>query len=401
MPTPSASKQWLKKHLPSPILRPLRTVRSVLRGYHYWLPYNVFADGRAWPPTTVTLDVTYICNLKCEMCPQALDFEKKDSNLLRQYRARQEMTTDQILGLVDEAAEIGVRTFNFTGGEIFLRQDILTLAERVKLRGMACRLNTNGMLLTPPIARRIVELGVDTLTISVDGPGHIHNLIRKHGRSFQRLLEGVRLIQAEQRRQARPQPLVLFSNTISASNVAHMSELMDVAGEYGVDVGFGYLYYVTEAMEARTTAILKIEPVKGEDHNMPAHLKRIDAAVVEEQVRAVRRKEKQYGVNAFFAPDLKPREIQRRYEDDSHAPSTKCYYAWNQARITPYGDVYPCGPISINMGNVTQQPLATIWNNQQFRDFRKMLRRNRLFPKCTKCCALNETAWRYLPALRR
>jgi hypothetical protein len=53
------------------------------------------------------------------------------------------------------------------------------------------------------------------------------------------------------------------------------------------------------------------------------------------------------------------------------------------------------------MGNVTQQRLATIWNNEQFRDFRKLLRGHRLFPKCTKCCALNETAWRYLPALRR
>jgi radical SAM protein with 4Fe4S-binding SPASM domain len=84
-----------------------------------------------------------------------------------------------------------------------------------------------------------------------------------------------------------------------------------------------------------------------------------------------------------------------------HAPVGKCYYAWDQARINPYGDVYACGPISINMGNVTQQPLATIWNNEQFRHFRKLLRRHRLFPKCTKCCALNETAWRYLPALRR
>jgi MoaA/NifB/PqqE/SkfB family radical SAM enzyme len=305
MSTPFVSKQWLKKHLPSPMLRPLRTVRSILRGYHYWVPYNVFADGRAWPPTTVTLDVTYICNLKCEMCPQAIDFEKQDSNLLQQYRANRELTTDQILDLVDDAAEFGVRTFNFTGGETFLRQDTLTLAERVKQRGMACRINTNGMLLTPAMARSLVELGVDTVTISVDGPERIHNAIRKHGRSFQRLLESVRMIQAEQRPQARTKPLLLFNNTVSASNVAHMSELMDVAGEYGVDVGFGYLYYVTEAMEARTSAILKIEPVKGEDHNMPPHLKSIDAAVVEEQVRAVRQKERQYGVHAFFAPDLK------------------------------------------------------------------------------------------------
>ena len=38
-----------------------------------------------------------------------------------------------------------------------------------------------------------------------------------------------------------------------------------------------------------------------------------------------------------FMPDLKPRDVQRRYEDDSHAPVGKCFYAWHHARVNPYG----------------------------------------------------------------
>lgn len=399
--TTTGMKEWLKAHIPPPLLRPIRTANSVLRGYHYWVPYNFFADGRAWPPRMLTLDLTYICNLKCEMCPQAIDFEKEESNLLQQYKANKELTSDQIMALIDDAAEFGVRTFTFTGGEPFLRKDLLTMIERVKRRGMACQVYTNGMLITQPVAARLVELGVEKVTISVDGPEEVHNQIRKNRRSFQKLLDAVRFIQAEKTRQQRSAPSLLFCNTVSASNAHFMSELMDVAGQHGVNVNFGYMYYVSEDMEAATAAILTIPPVKGEDQNMPESLKRIDASVIDRQIRAVRQKERQYGVNASFMPDLKPRDVQRRYEDDRHAPVGRCFYAWDHVRVNPYGEVYACGPISLSMGNVATQRLASIWNNQQFREFRRLLRSHRLFPKCAKCCALNETAWRYLPALMR
>jgi radical SAM protein with 4Fe4S-binding SPASM domain len=401
-PAIAGVKDWVKAHAPSPVLRRARILTSMLRAYHYWVPYNVFPDGRAWPPTLLTLDLTYICNLKCEMCPQAIDFEKaKESNLLKQYRSHKELTSEQILCLIDDAAAFGVKTFTFTGGEPFLRKDLMNYVERVKARGMACQIYTNGMLITPAIAARLVALGVERVTISVDGPEHIHNTIRKHNKSFQKLMEAVDAIQAEKKRTGRRFPSLLFANTISASNASTMSELMDVAGQHGVNVNFGYLYYVSEAMEEKTARILEVEPVKGEDQNMPDRLKHLDADLIGEQIKIVRQKEQEYGVVASFTPDLRPRDIRRRYEDDTAAPASKCYYAWHHARVNPYGELYACGPISISMGNVTEQGLAGIWNNDQFRRFRRLIRRHRLFPKCTKCCALNETAWRYLPALMR
>jgi radical SAM protein with 4Fe4S-binding SPASM domain len=397
----SKSKVWLKEHTTPAVLRGLRTINSVARAYHYWVPYNLYRDGRAWPPTQLTLDITYICNLKCEMCPQAIDFEKKpESNLLKQYKSHKELTTEQILTLMDDAAAFGVRTVTITGGEPFLRKDMLTIIERVKRLRMECQVLTNGMLIKADTAARIVELGVEKVTISVDGPEKIHNTIRKHPMSFQRLLETVRTIQQEKHRQGKTLPYLAFNNTISASNAKDLAELMDTAGQYGVNVNFGYLYYVSDEMEAKTARLLKIEQVKGEDQNMPAPLKRLDPAVIAEQIAAVREKGRRYGVKAFFSPNLTPDQVKRRYEDDADAYVNKCFYAWHHARVNPYGDVYACGPISISMGNVTEEPLSAIWNNHRFRDFRVNLRKHRLYPKCTKCCALNDKTWRYLPAFR-
>src|SRR3989304_1714504 len=162
------------------------------------------------------------------MSPQAIAFEKEDSNLHKQFKSRKEMTTEQILRLIDDAAENGVRVFAITGGEPFLRKDMLTLIERVKQRRMDCRILTNGMLIKPHMAARLVELGVDKITISVDGPERIPNQIRKHPHSFQKLIENVTLIQSEKKRQRSNLPYLAFSNTISASTTKYLRERMAV-----------------------------------------------------------------------------------------------------------------------------------------------------------------------------
>jgi radical SAM protein with 4Fe4S-binding SPASM domain len=411
----SRARVWLKNHSTPGVLRGLRAVNSLAQAYQYWVPYNLHDDGRAWAPTELTLDITYICNLKCEMCPQAIDFEKKpSSNLLKQYKSNKEMTTDQILKLMDDAAAFGVKSVTITGGEPFLRKDMLPIIERIKSRGMECQLLTNGMLINADTAARLVELGVEKITISVDGPADIHNKIRKHASSFERLIETVQMLQAEKKRQGKQLPYLAFSNTISGSNAGRLAELMDAAGQYGVNVNFGYLYYVSPEMEAKTARLLnppvtgngkmlkmlELEEVKGEDQNMPDSLKRIDPEVIGEQMKAVHEKGRAYGVKANFSPNLTPAQVKRRYEDDYDAYVNKCFYPWQHVRVNPYGEVYACGPISIGMGSVTKAPLAEIWNNAKFRAFRRKLRSHRLLPKCAKCCALNNKTWRYLPALR-
>jgi len=391
-------KVWLKEKTSPSVLRWLRSGNSFAKSFHYWIPYS-FMNGKALPPTHLTLDITYICNLKCEMCPQAIDFESEDSNLLKEFKVRKEMTTEEIFQLIDNASDYGVKIFTVTGGEPFLRKDILSIIERIKRRKMECQLLTNGMLLKETVAARLVELGVEKITISVDGPQQIHNIIRKHQNSFQRLLDGIKLIQEQKRQMGKRLPYLALSCTISATNAEYLAELADVAGEYGVNINFGYLYYISEKMEAQTAKILKVEQAKGEDQNVAEYLKKIDPFVIENQIKSIRQKEAQYGVKANFTPNLSPEEVRLRYEDDTHAYANKCFYPWFHARVNPYGDVYACGPISIKMGNVTEQKFSHIWNNEKYRDFRKKLKKHQLFPKCTKCCALNNKLWSYLPSI--
>jgi len=83
---------------------------------------------------------------------------------------------------------------------------------------------------------------------------------------------------------------------------------------------------------------------------------------------------------------------------DEYAFVEKCFYPWKTFRISPYGDVYSCS-IDVAFGNVRDQSVIDIWNNEAYQTFRRALKKRRLFPKCAKCCALNNEFWKYLPTI--
>lgn len=103
-------------------------------------------------------------------------------------------------------------------------------------------------------------------------------------------------------------------------------------------------------------------------------------------------------LNVTFSPNLRKSEIYRRFMDDSYSYVDKCFYPWYEIRINPYGVVYPCS-MNVDMGDLRKKPLSKIWNNQKYIGFRKALKENKLFPKCKKCCKLNNKIWDYLPKL--
>jgi len=77
-----------------------------------------------------------------------------------------------------DIAKAGARWVTFTGGEPFMRKDILDIAKFAKDSGMEVSFISNGALINADIARRIVELGVDSICFSLDGCRDVHNNVR-------------------------------------------------------------------------------------------------------------------------------------------------------------------------------------------------------------------------------
>ena len=162
------------------------------------------------------------------------------------------------------------------------------------------------------------------------------------------------------------------------------------------NIRFGYMFYTTDEMVQQTDAILPVGNVKGENQDVSDDLKAIDPDRLHEQVNEVKRRAHELGVVARFLPDLSRDEIQLQYEDDEYSYVNKCFHPWMALRVNPYGLVYPCS-MNVEMGNVREEPLTTIWNGPKYIEFRKQLKQEGLFPKCAKCCVLTNKMWDYLP----
>lgn len=104
------------------------------------------------------LHLTNRCNCYCKTCCYS-------SNDL----ALQEMETEQLLDVVEQAIRLGCAEFHFSGGEPLLRQDLAKLIRGVLERQVDLRLQTNGVLLTRERAKELRDLGLRDIMISLDG----------------------------------------------------------------------------------------------------------------------------------------------------------------------------------------------------------------------------------------
>lgn len=130
----------------------------------------------------VVWSVTRSCNLRCMHCYANSENKKYDG----------ELTTRQALKLIDEMAEMKVPVILFSGGEPLVRHDIFELAGCAISKGIRVTFSTNGTLIDDETARRIKELGVGYVGISLDGIGGVHDYFRRKDGAFEAAVRGVR-----------------------------------------------------------------------------------------------------------------------------------------------------------------------------------------------------------------
>jgi len=123
---------------------------------------NVFGRSK---PVNVMLGVTNRCNQRCRYC-QIPD------------RHQPEMSTEQILGLLDEMKAAGTERLGLWGGEPLLHPDIERIVTRSKELGFWISMDTNGVLVPKKLD---VIRKLDHLMVSIDGPEEVNDLNRQPG----------------------------------------------------------------------------------------------------------------------------------------------------------------------------------------------------------------------------
>ncbi|MDD5512341.1 MAG: radical SAM protein [Candidatus Omnitrophica bacterium] len=107
-------------------------------------------------PLRVMFELTYRCNFFCRHCYIPLSYRKKP-----------ELKTKKVYAILDELAKIGCLYLGFTGGEPFLRKDILPILGYAGKKGFITTVYTNGSLIDARTARILAGLKPGKIDITI------------------------------------------------------------------------------------------------------------------------------------------------------------------------------------------------------------------------------------------
>lgn len=342
------------------IRKAIRRLKSLPGGIHFfqyafnkmhaaWL--RMTKSTRVAHPSSIMLEVTNHCNLKCITCPREYQYgEQMDVGF---------MPLDKLKKIIDEAYPY-IDSVGLTGlGETLLYKQLPEALQyiRSKNKGIITTISINAHLPNSVELVKKIADHLDTLQISMDGVGEVYEHVRLRG-EFPLFYNNVKQI-VEHCRDKRAD--VMFNFVAIKENYFNMAEVVQTAGELGVE-----FVNVTPFNVAAVTA-----------HDIQYYDFFHSDAFIAELKRA---KEM---ADALPQVELSVWDIK--------TPNTfqKCHLPWSHFYISWDGYATPCCakpfPKELNFGNVFEDGLMHCLNTSGYRHFRKLWLENKTPAFCEKC----------------
>lgn len=168
-------------------------------------------------PNIVAWEITRSCNLYCAHC--------RASASAGRYPG--ELDTAECLRLIDQLEDMGKPMLILTGGEPLLREDFFDIANYASEKGFRVTTGCNGTLLSPETARKMAQVPIARVAISLDFPSReLQDKFRGMAGAYDGALEGMR--------NARAAGVPLQINaTVTKMNAPYLDDLVGIALEMG------------------------------------------------------------------------------------------------------------------------------------------------------------------------
>jgi MoaA/NifB/PqqE/SkfB family radical SAM enzyme len=334
--------------------------------------------GCSLAPDHVYLIPTLRCDLHCPYCFQRDMPPCPDALGITGWR-----------DVLDQVKPMG-STVVVMGGELFLYRPIMDLLCSVKEAGLPLVIITNGTALARR-ADELMDMGLDGLYVSIDGPPDVHNRVRGHPRGYELATRGLARI-IERRRSGRARlakPYTQVFCTVSGYTVGRLLEHAAAVLALGVDrlVLNALVYYPPSEVAAQAEALRTRFGVHA--LSCPsiddAETSDVDPAQLEDEIRTLGHNLPR-GFLSIDPPDLGARPHVYLGHDAPPFRKRGCVSAYRDMWIYPNGDVTACVRMNeLVMGNVRSERLEDIWNGARYRSFRHRLHLEGPMPVCGRC----------------
>jgi len=292
-------------------------------------------------PSSIHFCVTHNCCLSCKHC-----------DIWKIKNGGKELTTGQLKDSIFKLKKwLGSFNLNISGGEPFLREDLIDVIKFSQKIGVAVTVTTNGVLIDKEMAEKIAKSGIKNLNISLDGFEEGHDHIRNKKGVYEKVVKAINYFKAYKI------PIYL-ATVITKYNLEELSDMVEWAKNNNLDG-------------------INFQPLMqnfGSEYDSNWHSKSEFWPDNEEKIensvnKIIELKNKGMPIiNSAKQLELMKVYFKNPYE---HA-SLRCMVGEKNFSINEYGDVMLCF-FKKPIGNITKENPKNIWDSEEAKIRRKQI----------------------------
>lgn len=322
-------------------------------------------------PEVLHIDLTNLCNFNCVACwcrsPLLAD------KAMPEWERKLTLPLDIIKGVFDDLGEMGgLRQVKLVGGgEPFVHPNLLEIVKYIKNKdkNIEIDINTNFSLVDEKAVQRILELGVDSLTVSIwagTAKAYAASHPNQSEETFYRIKSILKLISEQKRKLNRFHPRIIIHDVVFNLNYNDVEQMLEFALEVEAD---NIQFVPVDTVKEKTEILLPNEQEKKElldtlyrirQHYNPQNFqysysgRSVVLADFDEFIRRIKELNTKSGAY-----------------DEEVVEEIPCYVGWLFARIMATGNVVPCCKgHRMHMGNVYKNRFRDIWLSDCYNEFR-------------------------------
>ena len=281
-------------------------------------------------------EITHQCNYGCSYCIFSCNNKKIEN----------ELTTEECIHVIDELSQHNFKHLKITGGEPFLRKDIIEILKYASTR-LITDISTNASLLTPQKIKLLNELKLKMIHVSLDGNKNEHESVRGNN-TYERTIKGLEYLKDS-------------TNKIRIGSVIHFNNQNNLEN----------LVIESEKLNAREIIFSIMEPVYNQDKSL---VKTISNEQLIETINSL--KEKYQGriiVNYNFGKQL-------NYINKCPA-GEKFIFINNFGQISPCTWVYENNKNCISKSSLRDKSLNEVMQDESLTKFLKLKKEGKCYGK--------------------
>jgi len=363
------SEESLKESLRKPIVR--RGIVNILEGIAH---FGVETPQTTAAPFLIVWNFTKMCNLRCRHC-----YENAGPK-----PGPDELTTEEAKRIIDEFKKEGVVAIAFSGGEPLMRKDFFEIAKYTSDNDFYVSVATNGTLITPEVAKKLKEAGVQYVEVSLDGFEKTHDEFRGVKGAWKRAVQGIKNAIAAGLD-------VGVATTVTKYNLKEIPDFLDFLEREIHPRRFIHFNFIPTG-RGKEIIEADLSPKEREELLDFLYQKFVDPNFKIDVLSTA----PQYAVTSltfferFGGPIVATHFINQRTAEMLKGKARAlapfiggCGAARLYMALEPNGDVKPCVFIPIVVGNLRKQSLKEIWLNSPI--FKKIREREKFKEGCKSC----------------